>query len=130
MIPCSKLILNLLNMKMMVSGDWTIGMVTSYSIVFASYVSSPLLRLHAFGYPLLPVYVDIMAPNSSPSSSLQCEHFFFPLTLSILSGCPDVDVPDGDDADPSTAFLGGTCGPGILPAAAVDVATLLSLECI
>ena len=80
--------------------------------------------MSAFGYfPPLPLYVDIMAPNSnsSPSSSLQCEHFFFPLTLSILSGCCDVDDPDGDDADPSTAFLGGTCGPGILPA-------LLSLE--
>ena len=70
-----------------------------------------------------------MAPNSSPSSSLQCEHFFFPLTLSILSCCCDVDDPDGDEADPSTAFLGGTCGPGILPAAD-DVAALLSLECI
>ena len=34
MIPCSKLIWNLLNMKMMVSDDWTIGTVTGYSIRF------------------------------------------------------------------------------------------------
>ena len=47
-----------------------------------------------------------------PSSSLQCEHFFLPLTLRRRS-----EEPPTDDADPSTplppgGLRGGTWGPG------------------
>ncbi len=55
---------------------------------------------------------------SSPSSSLQCEHFFLPLTLSMRSDADDADADadggceDDDEEDAESAgWRGGISGP-------------------
>jgi len=49
----------------------------------------------------------IAAPR--PSSSLQCEHFFLPLTLRRRSEDPPVAAAD---PSPDGGLRGGTWGPG------------------
>ena len=48
-----------------------------------------------------------MVESILPNSSLQCEHFFLPLTLKSRSLEPLEDFPSADGG-----LRGGTCGPG------------------